>query len=87
MHVGLACGTVESADLNLTDEVLAHRALFRSIVLIDSNNDIAKSPSLEIINIKSANHSTKRPNSSFDNLMMAALPFVQNRTGTIRGAN
>jgi hypothetical protein len=42
VHVLLALCTVESSDVNLCDELLAGGALLGRVVLVDTNNDIAK---------------------------------------------
>lgn len=48
VHIGLAFGTVEPANLDLSDEFLAYGALFRGVVFIDSHNDVAQGPGLVI---------------------------------------
>ena len=59
VHVGLARGAMEPTDLDLANKVLAHRAFFGRVILIDSNDDIAKGPGLQNTRIKSVNPSNK----------------------------
>ena len=42
MHELLALCTVESPDVDLCDELCAGRALLRRVVLVDTDDDIAK---------------------------------------------
>jgi hypothetical protein len=46
MHICLALCAIESADLDLPYKLFARRALFRSVVFVHSNDDIAQGSSL-----------------------------------------